>query len=296
MKNSLSSAGFVDRWAVVLCLAGCCCTAQAEPPTEKEIAVDLDGGSKMEFVLIPAGEFIMGSRHSTEAVVKAFGLPDIFTCYLANEQPRHRVRITKPFYLGKYEVTQEQWKVIMGSNPSFCQAAKHAVESVSWNDCQVFINRLNEKLGKPGVKFSLPTEAQWEYACRAGTSTWFSFGDDKALLGEHAWYGRNSGKKSHPVGGKKPNPWGLYDMHGSVGEWCADWHDAGYYKQSPGIDPAGPPEGAARVLRGGSFYDDLPDYFRCADRYHDHPDFRYYRYGFRVTRTLPALARGTGER
>ncbi|NQU24287.1 MAG: formylglycine-generating enzyme family protein [Candidatus Nealsonbacteria bacterium] len=240
----------------------------------------------MEFVRIPAGEFMMGSHESPEAVVKALGLPEIFVEYLKNEHPQHRVRITKPFYLGKYEVTQEQWKAIMDTDASFHKGAKYPVESVSWNDCQAFIKKLNERIDKSGVEFSLPTEAQWEYACRAKTSTRFSFGDDKALLGEYAWYGRNSGKKTQPVGQKKPNAWGLYDIHGNVHEWCADWHDSGYYKQSPPSDPAGPRQGVARVLRGGSFYDDLPDYFRCSDRYHDHPGFRYYRYGIRVAGNL----------
>jgi formylglycine-generating enzyme required for sulfatase activity len=260
--------------------------AKAEPPPEKEVTLDLGDGMKMEFTLIPAGEFMMGSHQSPEDVVKAFGLPEIFVVYLRNEHPQHRVRISKAFYLGKCEVTQEQWKAIMGTNPSFRKGAKLPVETVSWIDCQALINKLNEKFGRPGVKFSLPTEAQWEYACRGGNSTRFSFGDDKASLGEYAWYGRNSDKKTHPVGRKKPNSWGLYDMHGNVGEWCADWYDEGYYKQSPPSDPTGPPKGTSRVLRGGSFYDDLPDYFRCADRYHDHPGYRYYRYGFRVARTL----------
>jgi len=282
MRNSRSVAGVVARSVVVLCLAGDLCEAGAEPPPEREITIDLGGGETMEFVLIPAGEFLMGSHESPEAVVKEFGLPEIFAEYLKNEHPQHRVRITQPFYLGKYEVTQEQWKAVMGASPSFGEGAKNPVETVDWNDCQAFINKLNEKLGKPGVKFSLPTEAQWEYACRAGTSTRFSFGDDKASLGEYAWYGSNSGKKTHPVGQKKPNAWGLYDMHGNVGEWCADWHDVGYYRQSSRNDPTGPSKGAARVLRGGSFYDDSPDYFRCADRYHDHPGYRYYSYGFRV--------------
>ena len=249
----------------------------------KEMTVDLGEGVKMEFVLVPVGEFMMGSRESPEDVVKEFKLPEIFAHYLKNEQPPHRVRITKPFYLGKYEVTQKQWKAIAGSNPSFHKGEKNPVETVSWNDCQAFINKLNEKLGKPGTSFSLPTEAQWEHACRAGTSARFSFGDDKAQLNEYAWYARTSGMESHPVGQKKPNAWGLYDMHGNVEEWCADWY--GSYKPSSQEDPAGPPEGMSRVLRGGSFYCGTPDYFRCSDRYQDHPDFRCYRYGLRVVMT-----------
>ena len=252
----------------------------------KEITIDLGAGVKMDFILIRAGEFMMGSGESTEAVVKAFDLPEIFVHYLKNEHPRHRVRITKPFYMGKYEATQEQWMAIMGSNPSFRKGAKNPVETVSWDDCQAFIKKLNDKLGKPGVKFSLPTEAQWEYACRAGTTTLFSFGDDKSSLEEYVWYGRSSVKKLQPVGQKKPNPWGLYDIHGNIGEWCADRYDEDGYKQSPENDPTGPSKGISRVVRGGSFYEDTPDFFRCADRYHDHPDYRYYRYGLRVVRTF----------
>ena len=250
----------------------------------KGITIDLGEGVKMEFVLIPAGQFMMGSRESTEAVVKEFKLPEVFVHYLKNEHPQHRVRITRPFYMGKYEVTQEQWKAIMGTDPSFRKGAKNPVETVNWNDCQAFIKKLNEKRGKGAVTFALPTEAQWEHACRAGTSSRFSFGDDKASLGEYVWYGRNSVKKLQPVGQKKPNPWGLYDMHGNAAEWCSDWY--GRYSQSPQTDPIGPPKGLSRVLRGGSFYEDTPDSFRCADRYQDHPDFRYYRYGLRVVRTL----------
>jgi len=255
-----------------------------EPKQSKGISIDIGGGVKMQFILIPAGQFVMGSRESAQAVVKAFKLPEAFVHYLKNEHPQHRVRITKPFYLGKYEVTQKQWKAIMGDNPSFRKGAGNPVETVSWNDCQAFIGKLNKKLGKPGAKFALPTEAQWEYACRAGTSTVFSFGDDKAVFGEYVWYGRNSVKKLQPVGLKKPNPWGLYDMNGNAAEWCADWYGA--YKQSPQNDPTGPSKGLSRVLRGGSFYEDMPDSFRCADRYQDHPDFRYYRYGLRLVMTV----------
>ena len=286
MRSRRSVVGVVARLGVALCLGGCLCEAKAATPPEKEIAVDLGGGVKMEFILVPAGEFMMGSKESPDEVIQAFGLPDFFVEYLKNEHPQHRVRITKPFYLGKYEVTQEQWHAIMGTNPSFRKGAKNPVETVNWNDCQAFLSKLNEKLGKSDVKFGLPTEAQWEYACRAGTSTRFSFGDDKKDLTEHAWYARNSKMKAHPVGEKKPNAWGLYDMHGSVEEWCVDWYDSGYYKQSPQNDPTGPSEGLAHVLRGGSFYSGTPDFFRCADRYHDHPVYHYYRYGFRVGGTL----------
>ncbi len=286
MRNHHPLAGVVVRVTVVFCLGAVCCTAKPASPPDKEISPGLGGGVTMQFVLIPAGEFMMGSHDSPQEVMQEFGLPEPFVEYLKNEHPQHRVRITKPFYLGKFEVTQEQWQAIMGTNPSFRKGAKHPVESVSWNDCQAFLRKLNEKLGKSGVTFGLPTEARWEYACRAGTSTRFSFGSDRKDLGEYAWYARTSGMKSHPVGEKKPNAWGLYDMHGNVEEWCADWYDTDYYGRSPESDPGGPADGISRVLRGGSFYGGTPDYFRCADRYHDHPGFHYYRYGFRVAGNL----------
>ena len=132
--------------------------------------------------------------------------------------------ITKPFYLGKYEVTQEQWEAVMGSNPSHFKGPKNPVEQVSWDDCQQFLVKLNAKSGGQGSKFVLPTEAQWEYACRAGSTGKFCFGDDEKQLGEYAWYEANSGDKTHPVGEKKPNTFGLHDMHGNVWEWCQDWY------------------------------------------------------------------------
>lgn len=253
---------------------------------KQEMTLDLGGGVTMAFVLVPAGTYMMGGRKKVEEVMEAFQLSEAFKEYLGNEYPRHRVRITHSFYLGKHEVTQAQWRAVMGTQPSFCKSDAHPVESVSWQDCRAFMEKLNRRFGREGVTFGLPTEAQWEHACRAGTSTWFSFGDDQALLDAHAWYGRNSGKKLQPVGRKKPNPWGLHDMLGNVTEWCEDRYDADYYKNSPEVDPPGPSKGASRVLRGGSFYDDTPDYFRSSDRYHDHPEYRYYRYGFRVAAAI----------
>ncbi len=169
------------------------------PP--KELAVDLGGGVKLEMVLIPAGEFMMGSRAADKGTSNG-------------EKPQHRVRITKPFYLGKYPVTQEQWQAVMGDNPSHFKVPKNPVEEVSWDDCLQFLRRVNEKVG--GGKFRFPTEAQWEYACRAGSTTHYCFGDEDSGLSEYAWYAANSGGTPHPVGEKKPNAWGLYDMHGNI--------------------------------------------------------------------------------
>jgi formylglycine-generating enzyme required for sulfatase activity len=239
----------------------------AGPP--KELTVDLGGRVKMEFVLIPAGSFMMGDETGSPW-----------------EKPVHEVTITKPFYLGKYEVTQEQWQAVMGSNPSKFKAPKNPVEQVNWQDCQGFLAKLNEKSRSGGAKFGLPTEAQWEYACRAGTTTRYALGDEAKELGDYGWWYWNSQWKTHPVGQKKPNAWGLYDMHGNVWEWCADWFDEDYYANSPAEDPTGPDSGESRVVRGGSFFIATSDACRCAFRHHRPPDHRLDTKGFRVARTL----------
>ena len=229
---------FVIGYIVLFTMAG---TAFGEEPKQppKELTVDLGKGTKLELVLIPAGEFLMGS-------------PDSDKDAEPQERPQHRVRITKPFYLGKYLVTQEQWEAVMGNNPSYFKGPKNPVEDVSWDDCQQFLDKLNKRQGNPAGKFVLPTEAKWEYACRAGSKTRYCFGDDASMLDEYAWYEKNSDDKTHPVGEKKPSAWGLYDMHGNVWEWCQDWYDRGYYAKSPTDDPMGPATGSDRVARGGS--------------------------------------------
>ena len=150
--------------------------------------MDLGNGVKMEMVLIPAGEFLMGTSGNSD------------------DEKQHRVRITKPFYLGRYLVTQEQWLVVMGDNHSNFKGPKNPMEQVSWDRCQQFLDKLNAKAGEG--KFSLPTEVQWEYGCRAGSTTNYYFGDNEARLGDYAWYYKNSGSQTHPVGEKKPNAWG----------------------------------------------------------------------------------------
>jgi formylglycine-generating enzyme required for sulfatase activity len=169
-----------------------------------------------------------------------------------HEKPQHKVSISKPFYLGKFAVTQSQWEAVMGSNPSEFKGRSNPVENVSWADAQEFIKHLSAKEGHS--RYRLPTEAEWEYAARAGTTGTYSFGDDADSLGRYAWYDGNSGDKTHPVGQKQSNPWGLYDMHGNVWEWVQDWFDKEYYSRSPGTDPKGPSSGSSRVLRGGSWF------------------------------------------
>jgi formylglycine-generating enzyme required for sulfatase activity len=241
------------------------------PP--KELAVDLGGGVKLEMVLIPAGEFLMGS-------------PDSDKDAQSDEKPQHRVRITKPFYLGKYKVTQEQWMALMGNNPSKFKGPKNPVEQVSWDDCQQFFEKLNAKSRHGGGKFQLPSEAQWEYACRAGSTTRYCFGDEESGLGEWAWYGANSGDTAHPVGEKKPSAWGLFDMHGNVCEWCADCADSGYYANSPTDNPTGPlPQtGSGRVIRGSS-WGSVARNCRSASRGFYWPGFRLI-LGLRVSMVL----------
>jgi len=199
-----------------------------------------------------------------------------------DEQPLHTVHISKPFYLGRYEVTQGQWQIIMEHNRSRFQGdATLPVERVSWEDVQEFLPRLNAKEGTS--TYRLPTEAEWEYAARAGTTTVYSFGNDARQLGEYAWYRKNSGDQTHPVGQKKPNAWGLYDMHGNVWEWVQDWYGA--YSAGAVVDPAGPSAGSDRVRRGGSWYD-LASSSRSAYCYEAAPNRRIVNVGFRLLKMV----------
>jgi formylglycine-generating enzyme required for sulfatase activity len=233
----------------------------------KEFTADLGGGVKMEMVLIPAGEFMMGSPNSDRGAAN-------------DEKPQHRVRITEPYYMGKYPVTQEQWAAVMGDNPSFFRGPKNPVEEVSWDECLRFLQRLNVKAG--GGKWQFPTEAQWEYACRAGSTTIFCFGDDESGLDGYGWFDKNSGGKSHPVGQKKPNAWGLYDMHGNVWQWCWDWYDSGYYAHSPADDPTGPATGTDRVSHGGCWFSPARS-ARSANHGRIEPEHRGSHLGFRAS-------------
>ena len=261
---------------VVVVAVGSFAVANAEESKEaggktksspKERTFDLGKGIKLEMVLIKSGTFMMGSPDSDKDAER-------------EEQPQHRVRITRPFYLGKYLVTQEQWEAMMGSNPSHFKGPKNPVEQVSWDDCQLYLEKLNAKIGTQSGKFGLPTAAQWEYACRAGSTTRYCFGDDESKFGEYAWYVENSGITTHPVGQKKPNAWGLYDMHGNVWEWCQDWNED--YKKSPVDDPSGPTEGSVRVFRGGSWYH-VAKHCRSAIRLSHLPRYKYADLGLRVS-------------
>jgi formylglycine-generating enzyme required for sulfatase activity len=232
----------------------------------------------MVFFLIPAGSFLMGSKLSPEETAKKYGFG--VTSY-KDEYPQLEVTITKPFYLQSTQVTQGQWQEVMSENPSefkYC-GDDCPVENVSWDDAQEFIKKLNDE--EKTDKYRLPTEAEWEYACRAGTTSDYSFGDDPSELSKYAWYEDNSEDRTHPVRQKEPNARGLYDMHGNVFEWCQDWR--GDYPSGPVVDPTGPPEGKDRVLRGGSWHD-VRVLARCASRFGFYPNFRHDTIGFRCVR------------
>ena len=210
----------------------------------------------MEFVLIPAGRFPMGSSEEEEGAYD-------------DEQPQHMVWISRPFYLGKHPVTQAQWEAVMGSNPSEFRGADRPVEMVSWAAAHEFIEKLNAREARRGYR--LPTEAEWEYACRAGSTAAYCFGDDAGELEDYAWWRDNSGEETHPVGLKRPNAWGLHDMHGNVWEWVQDWY--GRYDANPATNPQGPETGEYRVLRGGS-WSRSSRLCRSAFRIYNHPESR----------------------
>ena len=244
-------------------------TQAVELKLEKSKAISATGKTYtnsigMEFVLIPSGTFKMGSSNGE-----------------SDEKPIHSVTISEAFYMGKYEVTQKEWKAVMGSNPSYFEGDDLPVENVSWNDIQEFVKKLNQKEG--GNKYQLPTEAEWEYAARAGSNSKWSFGDNESQLGDYAWYGSNSNSQTHPVGQKKPNKYGLYDVHGNVWEWVQDWYDSNYYSSSPKTDSKGPSSGSLRVFRGGGWYSDA-EYTRSADRDFDNPEYGFSNIGFRLVR------------
>jgi len=235
----------------------------AEPYTNagwaREIVHEKTG---IEMVFIPAGQFLMGSPANEEG-------------HFDDEGPQHRVRITQPFYMGKYAATQGEWQALMGSNPSkFKGGDRLPVDMISWNLCQEF-------LVQAGGGLRLPTEAEWEYACRAGTTTRFYAGDAENDLAAAGWFLANSEEKTHLVGQKKPNAWGLYDMHGNVWQWCQDYYDKNYYATSPTENPAGPLTGWERVVRGGP-YDYGPAFCRAANRGPLAPSVHNPNLGFRV--------------
>ncbi len=234
----------------------------------------LPGGATIEMVWVEPGTFAMGSAESEAGRWE-------------DEGPQHEVRISRGFYLGKYTVTQAQWAQVMGTRPwekqdFVLENPDHPAVYVSWEDAQEFIGRVN---GAGEGTWRLPSEAEWEYACRAGTTTPWSFGAEESRVGDHAWYRDNAweagAQYAHLVGTKQPNPWGLYDMHGNVWEWVQDWH--GQYPKEAQTDPTGPEKGTIRVLRG-SGYSSLARAVRSGFRYGYTPARRFHCIGFRLAR------------
>jgi formylglycine-generating enzyme required for sulfatase activity len=233
-------------------------------PAETVIRNSID----MPFVRIPSGEFLIGSPENE---------PDRF-----QDETQHRVAVSKPFMMGMTEVTQAQYQAIMNTNPSSSKQPQHPVENISWLDAVSFCQALSALPEEREARrvYRLPTEAEWEYACRGDTATAFHFGDESSEIGDYAWYkGNTTGGTSFAVKQKKPNAWGLYDMHGNVNEWCSDWY--GEYETADAVDPKGAISGAERVLRGGS-YNDTSKLLRSASRM-SYPEGSAFPYvGFRV--------------
>ncbi|MBT3199643.1 MAG: formylglycine-generating enzyme family protein [Phycisphaerales bacterium] len=251
-------------------------TALANDTADKHMILDLGKGVTMKLALVPAGKFVMGSPKSEIGRNK-------------NEGPQHEVTISKPFYMGVTEVTQAQWKTVMEFIPweehIYAKSGdNYAASCVSWYRANEFCDKLSLKLGR---KVWIPTEAQWEYACRAGGKTIYGFGDDASKLGDYAWCHDNTWKAgekyTHKVGLKKPNAFGLYDMHGNVHEWCRDVYDEKFYANSKSVDPENITKEYTRILRGGSW---------CSDQYHCRSAsrdwctkgrrFNYYTFGLRI--------------
>lgn len=281
---------------VALWLLVSCSVLAEQPPNEIRNSVE------MTLVLIPSGSFSMGSASGDDQS--------------HDDERQHQVRISEPFYMGTTEVTQAQFQKVMGFNPSkfrgvagSAESGSLPVEQVSWSDAVGFCNRLSSMPGekKHNRTYLLPTEAQWEYACRAGNTLDLGFESNVEELSKYAWFGDNSGEKlldtaaiwksvnedvdhylsilnknqcrPHKVGQKNPNPWGLYDMHGNVWEWCSDWYAP--YPKGVRVDPVGALSGTDRVLRGGGYHFQATD-CRCAERHGSFPSNRVDDLGFRV--------------
>ena len=272
----------------------------------------------MKLVLIPPGEFDMGSpKELIEEELKANGDNQWYKTHLLTEGPSHRVRITKPFWLGTALVTQEEYQRVMRKNPSYFSATsgnidgniewrrakvasqdtrRFPVDAITWDEAVEFCQRLSELPEEKAAKrrYQLPTEAQWEYACRAGNPGRRCVSAqpkpspgavEGTLLGQYAWFNDNSGDQTHAVEQKLPNIWGLYDMYGNVWQWCQDWYENDFYAKSSKDDPTGSSSGSTRVLRGGA-WEGSAHFCRSAFRYGDLPNHRYFNIGFRVSQVL----------
>ena len=237
-------------------------SSNSSSPSGNTITIPVKDGINIEMVKVEAGSFNMGATPEMENPNE-------------DEKPVHRVTLTNNYYIGKYEVTQALWKIVMGSNPSNFKGDNLPVEKVSWNDCQKFISKLNKLTGK---SFRLPTEAEWEYAARGGNKSRGYQYSGSNTIGDVAWYDGNSGSKTHAVGTKQPNELGAFDMTGNVWEWCQDWFNR--YSSSPQTNPIGAVSGSCRVYRGGSCC--YSGYCRCSCRFDGTPDFRNGDLGLRL--------------
>ena len=292
--KTIAGPPIVAAVAAALLLAGCEKRDQPVDPaatsTRPEITTAKTG---IRMVLVPAGQFVMGSDGGED-----------------DEKPAHTVRVDA-FYIDKYELTQKAYTALMGKNPSKFKSPDHPVERVSWRSAVLYCNARSFKDGlepcydSKTLKcnfaangYRLPTEAEWEYACRAGTTGAYSFGADVGRLGRYAWHRANAAKTTHPVGRKGASPWGLCDMHGNVWEWCHDVYSEKYYRQTASDNPHGPPSGEERVLRGGSWRARPPS-CRSVTRNSETPAFvdacfGTEAYGFRCVRS--AAERGHKHR
>ncbi|WP_417385404.1 SUMF1/EgtB/PvdO family nonheme iron enzyme [Gimesia sp.] len=256
-------------------------------PVEQE--VELPGGEKISFMLIPPGEFMMGSgkQEKDEYLAEAEAAKDTWSIKsIQTEFPQQHIKITKPFYLGKFEVTQAQWKSVMGSNPSkFNKNLQNPVDTVSWDDIDQFLVKSNTVTASQSFSFTLPTQAQWEFACRAGGTTAWHDTESEADLAQVAWHKGNALGQTHPVGQLHPNAFGLYDMHGNVLEWCSDFHLLEVAQTAVKLDPVGPTTGKQRIRRGGHIFAE-PRHCRAAYKAWFTPDGRQDFGGFRLAMTI----------
>lgn len=255
---------------MVFAVSGC-----STEPVNTQASREITNSIGMKLVLIPKGTFQMGSPIEEEGA--------------GVDEQQHQVTVSQDYYLGLTEVTQGQYEKVMGTNPSHFQqrvtgksdSSMYPVEQVSWEDAVEFCQKLSElpEEKTAGRVYRLPTEAEWECACRAGSKTAYSFGESAQSLGDYAWFAGNANSQTHPVGEKKPNAWGLYDMHGNVWEWCSDWY--GDYPKGAVSDPIGPHRGSDRVARGGGWNDEAAG-CRSAPRRGGDPAFRNRILGLRL--------------
>ncbi|MBX3437943.1 MAG: formylglycine-generating enzyme family protein [Planctomycetaceae bacterium] len=276
-------------WKLVMCLVGLAvgCGRSADRIDRNSVARALSSEQRavgepvvnsigMVLVPIPTGRFVMGDVTPQNEDASAGEI-------------QRTVHITRPFSLGIHEVTQEQYARVTGKDPSYFKGTTHPVDSVSWREAVYFCRLLSDLPAEKaaGRSYRLPTEAEWEYACRAGSTSPFSCGSMPECPEDSGWIAGNSESRTHPVGAKSPNPWGLYDMHGNVWEWCQDWYaELPDPTDEPVDDPRGPPAGEGHVVRGGAFTNPA-DSVRSTTRYAAGPDFRLFSNGFRVVMVLP---------